>query len=83
LPHLKNAVVLLSGGLDSTTTLSIAKRDGFAVNALSFSYGQRHAAEVDAAKKIALAAGVARHEEPRPVPGKHQAQAAGVGHALG
>lgn len=62
MPQQKNAVVLLSGGLDSTTVLSIAERDGFAVNALSFSYGQRHAAEVDAARRIAEAAGVARHE---------------------
>ncbi len=62
LPPQTNAVVLLSGGLDSTTVLSIAQRDGFTVNALSFSYGQRHSAEVDAAKRIARAAGVARHE---------------------
>jgi 7-cyano-7-deazaguanine synthase len=62
LPQQPNAVVLLSGGLDSTTCLSIAKRDGFAVNALSFSYGQRHSAEVDAAKRIARSAGVVRHE---------------------
>jgi 7-cyano-7-deazaguanine synthase len=56
------AVVLLSGGLDSTTVLAIAKRDGFAVNALTFSYGQRHAAEIEAAKTIARDAGVVRHE---------------------
>jgi 7-cyano-7-deazaguanine synthase len=62
LPQKKNAVVLLSGGLDSTTILAIAKRDGFAVNALSFHYGQRHSAEVDAATRIARSAGVARHE---------------------
>jgi 7-cyano-7-deazaguanine synthase len=62
LPHQKNAVVLLSGGLDSTTVLAIAERDGFTVNALSFTYGQRHAAEVEAAKRIASAAAVARHE---------------------
>jgi 7-cyano-7-deazaguanine synthase len=62
LPQQPNAVVLLSGGLDSTTILSIASRDGFAVNALSFSYGQRHGAEVDAARRIARAANVARHE---------------------
>lgn len=54
--------MLLSGGLDSTTILAIAERDGFAVNALSFTYGQRHAGEVDAARQIALAARVARHE---------------------
>lgn len=62
MPQQKNAVVLLSGGLDSTTVLAIAERDGFIVNALSFSYGQRHAAEVEAAKRIAAATGVARHE---------------------
>jgi 7-cyano-7-deazaguanine synthase len=56
------AVVLLSGGLDSTTVLAIAKSDGFAVNALTFSYGQRHAGEIEAAKTIARDAGVVRHE---------------------
>ncbi len=62
MPQQKNAVVLLSGGLDSTTVLAIAERDGFTVNALSFSYGQRHAAEVEAAKRIARTVGVTRHE---------------------
>jgi 7-cyano-7-deazaguanine synthase len=56
------AVVLLSGGLDSTTTLAVARREGFAVHALTFRYGQRHAHEVDAARRIAAAAGVVRHE---------------------
>ena len=65
MPQQKNAVVLLSGGLDSATVLAIAERDGFAVNALSFSYGQRHSSEVEAAKRIAAAAGVARHEVAR------------------
>jgi 7-cyano-7-deazaguanine synthase len=55
------AVVLLSGGLDSTTVLAIAQSEGFAVHALTFRYGQRHFVEIDAAKKIAAAAGVARH----------------------
>jgi 7-cyano-7-deazaguanine synthase len=55
-------VVLLSGGLDSTTTLAIAKNQAFAVHALTFSYGQRHWREVEAARKIALTAGVSRHE---------------------
>jgi 7-cyano-7-deazaguanine synthase len=55
------AVVLLSGGLDSTTVLAIAKSEGFAVNALTFGYGQRHSAEIDAARRIARSAGVARH----------------------
>jgi 7-cyano-7-deazaguanine synthase len=57
----KPAVVLLSGGLDSTTVLAIAMRDGFDVHALSFRYGQRHSAEIDAAEKIARAAGVIQH----------------------
>lgn len=56
-----NAVVLLSGGLDSATALYYAKREGFAVHAITFAYGQRHAGEIDAARKIAKAAGVASH----------------------
>lgn len=55
------AVVLLSGGLDSTTVLAIARNEGLAVHALTFSYGQRHSAEIDAARKIARSAGVVRH----------------------
>jgi len=57
----KQAVVLLSGGLDSTTTLAIAQRAGFAVYALTFRYGQRHAHEIEAARRIAASAGVADH----------------------
>src|SRR5947209_20027501 len=57
----KGAVVLLSGGLDSTTTLAIAKNEGWAVNALTFAYGQRHHFEVAAAKRLAAAFGVERH----------------------
>ena len=55
------AVVLLSGGLDSTTVLAIARSEGFAVHALSFRYGQRHALEIAAAKRIARDAGVVKH----------------------
>ena len=57
----KPAVVLLSGGLDSTTTLAIARHEGFAVYALSFQYGQRHQIEIDAARKIAECFQVRQH----------------------
>jgi len=56
------AVVLLSGGLDSTTVVALAKRDGYDVYALSFRYGQRHAHELEAARRVAARYGVARHE---------------------
>lgn len=55
------AVVLLSGGLDSTTTLAVARRDGFEPCAMTFRYGQRHEIEVDAARRVARAAGVGDH----------------------
>jgi 7-cyano-7-deazaguanine synthase len=61
LPDLPKAVVLLSGDLDSTTIMALAKVKNFAVNALTIRYGQRHVVEVDAARQIAAAAGVARH----------------------
>jgi 7-cyano-7-deazaguanine synthase len=57
----RNAVVLLSGGLDSTTVLAIAQAEGFAAYALSFDYGQRHATELEAATRIARGAGVPGH----------------------
>jgi 7-cyano-7-deazaguanine synthase len=57
----RKAVVLLSGGLDSATTMAIAREQGFEVYALSFAYGQRHAIEVDAARQVAYALGAARH----------------------
>lgn len=57
----RRAVVLLSGGLDSTTVLAIAKRDGFEPYALTFRYGQRHAIEIEAARRVAGEMGVARH----------------------
>jgi 7-cyano-7-deazaguanine synthase len=54
----KRAVILLSGGLDSATTLALAQEAGFEVHALSLDYGQRHNAELNAAQRIAQAAGV-------------------------
>ena len=58
---MKHAVVLLSGGIDSTTTLAIAMAQGYATYALSFRYGQRHEREIAAATKIAIALGVHEH----------------------
>jgi 7-cyano-7-deazaguanine synthase len=55
------AVVLLSGGLDSATTLAIARAQGYECHALSFDYGQRHACELESAKKVAAALGAAQH----------------------
>ncbi len=57
----RKAVVLLSGGLDSTTILAIAKAEGFEPYAISFRYGQRHAVELSAAAKIAQSMDVAKH----------------------
>ena len=57
----KKAVLLLSGGLDSTTLLALAASQGYAIHALSVRYGQRHAAEVAAARKIAARYGVVQH----------------------
>jgi 7-cyano-7-deazaguanine synthase len=57
------AVVLLSGGLDSATTLAEARAAGYELNALTVRYGQRHAVEVEAARRVAGALGVARHVE--------------------
>lgn len=61
-PTTPTAVVLLSGGLDSTTVLAIAKSEGLNVHALTFRYGQRHAAEIEAARAVARSAGVFRHD---------------------
>jgi len=58
---MKRAVVLLSGGLDSATTLAICAREGFEAHALSFEYGQRHKIEVLAAKRVAASFGVREH----------------------
>jgi 7-cyano-7-deazaguanine synthase len=57
----RKAVVLLSGGLDSTTVLAIAKSEGYEVYALTFRYGQRHEVEIEAARRVASLSGVARH----------------------
>jgi 7-cyano-7-deazaguanine synthase len=61
----KHAVVLLSGGLDSATTLAIAKAEGFVCHAVSFDYGQRHRAELHSADRIARALGAAEHRTMR------------------
>ena len=58
---MKKAVVLLSGGLDSTTCLALAQQEQHEIHALSFDYGQKHAAELIAAKKIARTFGVKQH----------------------
>jgi 7-cyano-7-deazaguanine synthase len=58
---MKRAVVLLSGGLDSTTTLATAIAEGYETYALSFDYGQRHKIEIDAAREIAKALGTKEH----------------------
>ncbi len=57
----KPAVVLISGGLDSATVAAIAKERGFDIHALTFLYGQRHAIEIQAARKVAKAIGAIRH----------------------
>jgi len=57
----RKAIVLLSGGLDSTTTLAIAKSKGFQVFTLSFEYGQRHRVELDRAREISRRFGAAEH----------------------
>ena len=57
----KRAVVLLSGGLDSATVLAIARSEGYELYALSFSYGQRHIVELEAARRVAASIGVAAH----------------------
>ena len=56
------AVVLVSGGLDSATVLALAREAGYACHALSLDYGQRHRAELDAARRVAQALGAVRHE---------------------
>jgi len=58
---MRNAVCLLSGGLDSATCLALARREGYACSALSFDYGQRHRVELEAASRVAQALGAERH----------------------
>jgi len=58
-----NAVVLLSGGLDSCTTAAIARSEGYTIHALTVRYGQRHSAELAAARRVARALAVANHLE--------------------
>ena len=57
----KKAVVLLSGGLDSTTVLAIARSEGYEIYAISFRYGQRHSIELECASRVAMSIGVAKH----------------------
>ncbi len=59
--HIKKAVVLSSGGIDSTTAMAIAKHEGYKIYSLSFFYGQRHAFELEAAQKVADAIGITEH----------------------
>jgi len=58
---MKNAVILLSGGLDSATVLAMARQQGFGCYALSVDYGQRHHAELDAARRVSTALGAVEH----------------------
>jgi 7-cyano-7-deazaguanine synthase len=59
---MKKAVVLLSGGMDSSVVLAIAREQGFAVHALSVSYGQRHTSELEAATRVARSLGAVAHK---------------------
>lgn len=59
----RSAVVLVSGGLDSATTLAVARHQGFVCHALTVRYGQRHAAELEAARRVARSLGAMRHVE--------------------
>jgi 7-cyano-7-deazaguanine synthase len=61
MPVNRGAVVLLSGGLDSATTLAIAKNEGYACHCLTVDYGQRHRAEIDAARRVASTQGAVEH----------------------
>ncbi|MHB8111066.1 MAG: 7-cyano-7-deazaguanine synthase QueC [Syntrophorhabdaceae bacterium] len=58
---LKKAVILLSGGLDSSTVMAIARNEGYEVYGLSFRYGQRHTSEIEASRKVARSLGASKH----------------------
>jgi 7-cyano-7-deazaguanine synthase len=58
---MKKAVVLSSGGIDSTTAMAIARGEGYEIYSLSFRYGQRHAVEIDSARRVAAALGAKEH----------------------
>jgi 7-cyano-7-deazaguanine synthase len=58
---IRKAVVLVSGGVDSSTVLALAKQEGFEIYALSFDYGQRHRPELEAARRVAQSLGITRH----------------------
>jgi 7-cyano-7-deazaguanine synthase len=58
---MKRAIVLVSGGLDSATVLAMARAEGYACHALSFAYGQRHAAELEAARQVVRSLGAVEH----------------------
>ena len=64
-PRPRRAVVLLSGGLDSSTVLAVALRDGYEAHCLSVDYGQRHKGELAAARRVARALGAASHRSAR------------------
>ena len=59
--HHEKAIVLSSGGIDSTTAMAMAKSEGYEIYSLSFFYGQRHALELEAAKKVAGFLGAKKH----------------------
>src|SRR5512139_799980 len=61
MPENRKAIVLSSGGLDSTTAMAIAKSEGYEIYSLSFRYGQRHALELEAAQRVAEALGARKH----------------------
>jgi 7-cyano-7-deazaguanine synthase len=59
--HGRKAVVLASGGVDSTTCLALARREGYTIHALTFDYGQRHSCELEAARRVVAAMGITEH----------------------